>query len=117
MNMKMKAIVVAGLLVTSGAMAEGGHSHGAGGHTHGAEAAIGEGEAKARSQEEVDRLITKKKLDASWSKAEFISAEKKAGKGKEEWLVTYKNEASEKKTLFVFLSASGKFVAANHTGK
>ncbi len=122
--MKLKAFVVAGLFVTTGAFAEGGHSHGpgghthgAGGHSHGAEAAITEDQAQARSHEEIDRLISKRKLDASWSKAEFVSVEKKASKGKEEWLVTYKNATSEKKDLFVFLSASGKFVAANHTGK
>jgi|GEM_PF-872799 len=122
--MKLKAFVVAGFFVSTGAIAGGGHSHGAGSHTHGghghshdAEAAINEDQAKARSKEEIDRLILKKKLDTSWSKAEFVSAEKKAIKGKEEWLIVYKNATTEKKDLFVFLSASGKFVAANHTGK
>lgn len=123
--MKLKALAIVGFFVTSGALAEEGHSHGAGhshshgghSHSHGAEAAINEDQAKTRSHEEITRLIKKGKLDAGWSTAEFVSAEKRANKGKEEWLLTYKNDASEKKNLFVFLSASGKFVAANHTGK
>ena len=117
--MKLKALAVIGLFVTSGALAgEGhGHSHGGHSHSHGVEKAIGEDKVKARSQEEITRLIQKGKLDAGWSKAEFVSAEKKDAKGKVEWLVTYKSDASEKKNLFIFLTPSGKFVAANHTGK
>jgi hypothetical protein len=119
--MKLRALAAVGLFVTSGALAGEGHSHshshGGHSHSHGPEKAISEDRVKARSQEEIARLIKKEKLDASWSKAEFLSSEKKTTKGKEEWLVTYKNEASEKKTLFIFLTLGGKFVAANHTGK
>lgn len=95
----------------------GGHSHSHKNHTHSHEAQISNDKIKSRAQEEIMRLIKKGKLEDSWSKAEFISSERKIFKGKEEWLVTYRNDASEKKNLFIFFSASGKFIAANHTGK
>lgn len=97
-----------------------GHSHGSGGHSHGhsrGEEVIDKATVKTRAQEEIARLIEKGKLDASWSKAEHVSSEKKTAKGKTEWLVTYKNDASEKKNLYIFLTPGGKFIAANHTGK
>lgn len=117
--MKIRLATIIGLLaiISVSAWAGEGHSHGPGGHSHSHVAPIGEDKVKVRAQEEIARLIKKGKLEDSWEKAELVSSEKKAFKGKEEWLVTYKNEVSEKKSLFIFLSLSGKFIAANHTGK
>lgn len=125
--MKIKLAIIISLLITISAPAlageghshshGGGHKHSHGGHSHSHAAPIEEDAVKIRAQEEITRLIKKGKLEDSWSKAEYISSEKKSFKGKKEWLVTYKNEASEKKNLFIFLSLSGRFIAANHTGK
>lgn len=116
-------VAITALLTGGAAFAEGGHSHGPGGHTHShakAAPAITEEQAKEKSKEELSRLVKAGKLEASWSAAEFLSIEKKESKGKQEWLAKFKNAAAADKAkaeLFVFLEMSGKFVAANHTGK
>lgn len=83
--------------------------------------AIDEAKAKARALEEVERLVTAKKIDESWKKAGKLSEIKKKGEGDNwEWLITFDNagvKEKDKKRLFVFLKQSGEFVAANFTGK
>jgi hypothetical protein len=82
-------------------------------------AAIAEDAAKARAQEELVRLVSIKKIDASWKDAGRLNTIKKAGEAKRwEWLVTFDNDkVKENKRLYVFLKPSGEFVAANFTGK
>ena len=68
----------------------------------------------------VERLIGKKKLVSSWSKAKLLSSEKKKFKKKTEWVVTFENPSAsdpKKKVLYIFLSLYGDFIAANFSGK
>lgn len=117
----VKIVTVLSLLVSASAFAEGGHSHGPGGHSHGAAAAVlTEDQAKEKSRAELARLVKATKLETSWNQAVFSAIEKKDVSGKQEWMVTYKNSAAAEKAkteLFVFLDLSGKFIAANHSGK
>ncbi len=85
------------------------------GHSHGPpKAALSEDAVKARATEEVARLVSVKKVDATWKDVAVKSVEQKKG----EWLVTFENpKAKANTTLYVFLKASGEFSAANFTGK
>jgi hypothetical protein len=61
-------------------------------------------------------LVSIKKVEASWKGASAKSVEQKGT----EWLVTFENPKAkdkEKTLLYVFLKASGDFVAANFTGR
>lgn len=95
-----------------------GHSHGQGhSHTHAAKS-INEQQARDTGKSHIERLIKSEKIDASWSGATFEKAETKTYGKKNEWVVTFLNEKGMKgKKLYIFLSQSGDFVAANFTGK
>ena len=95
-----------------------GHSHGGGEvHSHGAEV-ISKTRSKEIGQKQVERLVKEKKIDSSWMFSTFDKSEKKKFKGKTEWLVTFENEKGVKgKKLYIFLSLTGEFIAANFTGK
>ncbi len=94
------------------------HSHGKGGtHSHAAKS-ITEQQAKDTGVSEIERLIKSEKIDASWSGATFEKAETMIYGKKKEWVVTFLNENGVKgKKLFIYLSQSGNFIAANFTGK
>jgi hypothetical protein len=66
-----------------------------------------------------DALVTSGKLDASWKSVKHEKVEQIDGKKGKEWKVTFKNPAvadKDKQALYVFLSAPGNVLAANHTG-
>ena len=87
------------------------------GHSHGAPA-ISQEKTGEIGRKHVERLIKAGKIDASWKMAIFDKSEKKVTAGKKEWVVTFNNEKGVKgKKLYIFLKLSGKFVAANFTGK
>ena len=94
--------------------AHAGHSHGHG-HDHAVE--ISKDQVIEKASGYVSKLVEKGKLDASWQQVE--PAEVKENDA-HEWVVTYSNpeiEDPEKQTLYMFLSLSGKYIAANFTGK
>jgi len=113
----MKTLILLSALVLSTATFAGpggGHSHG---HSHAAPAV-----SKEKTQElgkfHISRLVKDGKLEASWNEALYDQSEKKVFSGKEEWVVTFTNEKSNKeKKLYIFLKVSGEFVAANFSGK
>ena len=100
----------------------GGHSHG---HSHDhSKKAISQEQAKILGKKEIAKLVKKGKLDASWNKANFTYSEKKKFGKRTEWVLSYENKKGVKgvkgvkgKKLYVFLTLSGKFIAANFTGK
>lgn len=107
MNVRILALI-AGLASSSVATAHEGHDHDA--------PALSADGVKARAVEEVARLVSIKKIEASWKGASAKSVEKKGT----EWLVTFENLKAKDKDrtlLYVFLKSSGDFVAANFTGK
>ncbi|WP_309891277.1 DUF6488 family protein [Archangium sp.] len=91
-------------------------------HHPAARAELGEEGAKARAQQELERLVSIQKVEASWKESgQLKGVEKKKGAGKAwEWLATFENPTvadKSKKVLYVFLKPTGEFVAANFTGK
>lgn len=100
------------LLTSSYAGPGGGHSHG---HSHSKVAAsITQEKTIELGMFHVKRLVKSKKIDSTWLKSEHD----KSVVVKNEWLVTFKNTKGVKgKTLYIFLTKSGKFVAANFSGK
>jgi hypothetical protein len=113
----LKSGLIALFLVTAGgtpvALAHPDHQHQA------PRPEIDEAAAKTRAQAELERLMSKKKIDPSWKDAAINAVEKKQLKKRWEWLVTFNNPTADakKQTLYVFLKPSGDFVAANFTGK
>ncbi|MGS1016120.1 DUF6488 family protein [Allosphingosinicella humi] len=69
------------------------------------------------AQDQVIRLVSQAKLDASWSSAKAIKSEKRTVKGAEQWVVTFRNDAAapEKRLLHVVLADGGTFISAGHT--
>lgn len=98
----------------------GAHSHGHG-HSHDApkEAkSIDAIKAEKLARNKVRVLAFQEKVNESWNEAKLASAKIKEFKGKKEWIVTFTNEKGVKgKTLYVFLTLGGEFIAANFTGK
>ncbi|MHB8766632.1 MAG: DUF6488 family protein [Deferrisomatales bacterium] len=87
-------------------------------HAHGKP--IDAAEAQVDAGAAVERLVAKGKLDASWKGVKAEKAEKKTFDKGPEWLVTFQNPAASdetKRTLYVFLTLNGDYVAANFTGK
>ncbi len=75
---------------------------------------------RVKAKGHVKRLINKKKLEPSWSKAKFVGSQKKKFKKRNEWVVTFENievNDTKKKMLYIFLNLYGDFIAANFTGK
>ena len=62
----------------------------------------------------VKELVAKGKLTKDWESSKHLKTEKRAYKGTREWVVSFKNK---KQILYVFMSLSGQFFAANFTGK
>ena len=115
MTIKWNILLLGACLVIAQPVAAGpGHA----GHSHSHEVDAAGAQEAARNI--VDKLIQKKKLDASWNKGEFSGANKKVFGDKTEWVVTFNNSSAKdpsKKTLYIFLTLEGKYLAANFTGQ
>lgn len=104
-------LLATGLLNARMALAHGGDEH--------SHKPITEAQAKERAVAEVAVLSGNGKVEKLWTKQEPSIAKQKFG-SQTEWVATFENrDAKEllKKRLYVFLSLSGEFLAANHTGK
>ena len=67
-----------------------------------------------------EALIKSGKLDASWKSIAPDKVETVDGKKGKEWKISYRNPAAPdkgKKTLFMFYTLPGNFIAANFSGK
>jgi hypothetical protein len=67
----------------------------------------------------VESIIQKRKIDKSWIKVKPAETVKKQFANRQEWVVAFKNPAVDdksKQTLYVFLSLTGEYLAANFTG-
>lgn len=97
------------------AMAGSDHDHG---HSH-STAPVNQTTATATATTIVAEFVQRKKLDESWASITASSVEKKAYKGSSEWVISFVNDKitdPAKRTLYVFLSLGGDYIAANHTG-
>lgn len=72
------------------------------------------------AKEQVNALVANGKIEKSWKSAPLEKAETVEGKSMKEWKLTFKNpDAADanKKTLYVFFTLTGNFIAANFTGR
>ncbi len=114
MNIKTLILTLALMLSPLTAIGGGGH-----GHSHGP-SLISQTQAESVAAGRIMKLIEQEKIDKSWKSAIVSSSEKKMNGNQAEWLVAFKNENVEdsaKSTLYIFLSSTGDYIAANFTGK
>lgn len=114
--MTIKTLVFGLLLsfLSSGAVAGAGHDHS---HSH---HPVSQSQAEETATKSVSMLVDKGKLDASWKLVKVTQTKQEKFSGHQEWVVSFKNEKvsdPSKQTLYVFLSLSGEYLAANYTGK
>jgi hypothetical protein len=110
-----KLVLVTFLLLPMISFAGPGHGHS---HSHGHTKAVSIEETKKIAMKHVNRLVKANKIDKSWTSATYDKSIKKKFNGQTEWVVTFNNDKGVKgKKLFIFLKLSGKFVAANFSGK
>ena len=116
--MKLKALLLSLMLglFSMTAVAGGGHDHGHG-HSH---APVDQATANSKAIKIIASFIKQKTLDKSWKDTTVTSSEKKMFNGQQEWVVNFVNEKvadAKKRKLYVFLTLSGDYIAANYTGK
>lgn len=116
--MRTYTLTVATLLYlfSLGAIAGPGHDHDKP-HDH---PAITQQQAEVAAIKNVARLADKGKLDKSWLALKPSKIEKKEFSGKSEWVAIFNNNTvadPEKRTLYIFLSTGGDYIAANYSGK
>jgi len=102
----------------AGAGHDHGHEHDHG-HSHSHDP-VDQGQAEKLAAKSVAMLVGKGKIAGSWKSAAVAKSEKKKFGNRTEWVVSFQNDKvsdSTKKTLYVFLTLTGDYVAANFTGK
>jgi hypothetical protein len=107
------AITTALYLFSFSAVAGSGHDHSQG------HAAITQAQAESIAIKNVAKLADKGKLDKGWTSVKPSKVEKKSFSGTPEWVIVFNNNDiadPEKRTLYIFLSIGGDYLAANHTG-
>ena len=90
---------------------------GGSGHSH---EPVSQQRAEAIASRIVVSMVNQGVIDKSWKDESVEMSEKKAFGGRPEWVVSFVNRdiADEKKqTLYVFLTLSGEYLAANYTGE
>ena len=101
-------------LMTAPAFSGSGHEHS---HT---QEPISEERAKQEASKQVAALVSKRKVDKSWSGIKPAKAYQKTFKKGPEWVVEFANSAASdkaKQTLYLFYTLDGHYMAANFTGK
>ena len=110
------ALVLSSLFFGAPVIAGSGHDHG---HSH-AQASVNKETAEINADKAITSLIASGKIDKSWELILASSSEKKDFDGRSEWVVIFVNEKitdTTKQKLYVFLTLSGEYMAANYTGK
>jgi hypothetical protein len=118
MQIKTLMLTLALTLSPLTAIAGGSHDHGHG-HSHGP-ALITQSQAETIATERVTMLVNKGKIDERWKSVPVTKSQNKMNGNQAEWVVTYNNnQVSDpaKNTLYIFLSTTGDYIAANFTGK
>ncbi len=88
------------------------------GHDH-AHEPISQEKAGELAAKNLETLVEKGKIDKSWSGKPVSGVEKKTFSKGPEWVVTFKNEEladESKRTLYMFYSLDGHYLATNYTG-
>ena len=70
------------------------------------------------AKDAVIKLITQAKLDASWSKVEPLKSETRVRGGRQQWVVTFRNDPiknANKRMLYVVLTQGGDYISSSLT--
>jgi hypothetical protein len=100
-------------LLNAPVFAGAGHDHG---HAH---EPISKEKASELAAKNLETLVEKGKIDKSWSGKPVNSVAKKTFSKGPEWVVTFKNESladASKRTLYMFYTLDGHYLATNYTG-
>jgi hypothetical protein len=114
MNIQTFILTFVLTLFSSAALAGAGHDHGA------PREPVTQQRAEQIASQVLSTFASKSNIDQSWNNIKVDKSEKKSFSGNLEWVVSYKNEAvsdPQKRTLYVFLTLGGEFIAANYTGE
>lgn len=115
MKKLITTIILSSIFLVSAAFAGGSGHH----HSHDSEPVLAD-EARENANTIIESLISKEKISSSWALVDTVSVEQKEFNGQMEWVVSYTNEEEtdiEKQTLYIFLTLSGEYIAANYSGK
>jgi hypothetical protein len=107
------ALICALAFVPPTAWAHGSNS----GHSH---KPLSRSQAVDAAKRIVKKMTNDRAVDASWTGATVAGAEKKVRDERAEWVVTLTNSKiadAEKRTLYVFMTETGDYIAANHSGR
>lgn len=88
-------------------------------HPGGHDGAIPEEEAIMIATQQVARLVDMEKLASSWALSKFSKIEMKETEVGNEYIVSFSNSKIKdlgKSVLYVFLTETGEYVAANYSG-
>lgn len=82
---------------------------------------ISRDQAVGRATAEIARLLSEGRIDPSWKLHASLASASQAGEGAvREWVVVFENATvavPDKRTLYVFISETGEYLAANFTGR
>lgn len=87
------------------------------GHSH---APVNQEQAEFNASRVVSTLVKNGVIDKSWGDVQVQQSEQKQFGNQTEWVVSYTNESigdPGKRTLYIFLTISGEYLAANYTGQ
>ena len=91
------------------------------GHDHGAPSEpVTQQQAEQTANQIVATFVDKGTIEKSWSSAKVEKAQQKQFGDSLEWVISYKNESvsdPEKRTLYIFMSLAGQYLAANYSGE
>ncbi|MFT7530817.1 MAG: hypothetical protein ACI9FD_001826 [Gammaproteobacteria bacterium] len=105
---KFVVIILVGLW-SSSTLAGSGHSH----------SPVDRDKAGEIATQIVASFVNQGTLEKSWENIVIVAIEEKEFSGNKEWVAVIKNPQvtdEAKQTLYVFLSLSGEYLAANYTG-
>lgn len=88
-------------------------------HFHGSKPAV-ENTVIGCANQRRDALVKSGKLSPTWKAIKHDQLALIDGQKGKEWKISFKDAAAQdktKETLYMFFTASGNFIAANHSGK
>ena len=114
--MNIQAIILTFVLslFSSVTLAGSGHDHG---HSH---EPVNQQQAEQTASQVLATFVGKGVLEKSWGDIKVDKAEQKQFGDNLEWVVSYKNETAsdpDKRTLYIFMTLAGEYLAANYTGE
>ncbi len=114
MNIQSIILTFVLTLFSSVALAGAGHDHGA------PREPVTQQQAEQTANQILATFVGKGVIDKSWDTSKVEKAERKQFDSNLEWVVSYKNESisdPQKRTLYIFMTLAGEYLAANYTGE